>query len=434
MRKIGSYLAWLTVGASAVALSACGGSHSSSSTASSPAATTPAPTTPAAPASFTTTALVSNTAAGTTDTLPPNTVASGDSATFTFPGTLNPKLDPNLSHGWGVAFGPGSPVWVNDHATNLSSLYDGNGNLIASQPPVAIPANASGGAAGPTGIVANINTINCTTVAATACNFNTTAFQTGAGTAQFIFDGTGGTIAAWASGNTAITEFDGSAQGDSFTGLGIYTQTSGSTFLLAADFAHGVVDVFDSNFKPNTTAFAGGFTDPNLPKGYAPFGVQTIGNMIYVSYAEQPATPGPEVDGEGLGMIDVFDGTGTLVKELVGVGGPLNAPWGMALAPQGFGSFAGDLLVGNFGDGRINVFNPTTGQMIGTLTDSSTSKPVHIPGLWGLAFGNGALSQSATALYYAAAPDMKTQGIYGSISAGAPPAASTGSQSNQFVY
>ncbi len=130
----------------------------------------------------------------------------------------------------------------------------------------------------------------------------------------------------------------------------------------------------------------------------------------------------------------MFDGTGTLVKQLVGVGGPLNAPWGMAMAPQGFGSFAGDLLVGNFGDGRINVFNPTTGQMIGTLTDGTTNTPIHIPGLWGLAFGNGALSQSATTLYYAAAPDMKTQGIYGAITAGAPPAATTSSTSNQFVY
>ncbi|HEY2660571.1 MAG TPA: TIGR03118 family protein [Caulobacteraceae bacterium] len=414
MRKNRSYLAWMTMGVSALALAACGGGGGGSSS-GMPGASTPAP--PATASSFINTALVSNTAAGTVDTLPSNTIASGDSSSFTIPQTQNPSLDPNLSHGWGIAFAPGSAVWVNDHATNLSSLYDGNGALIPSsqQPAVAIPANASGGAAGPTGIVANINTINCSTIAAASCTPGT-GFSAGAGPALFIFDGTGGTISAWSTGNTAITEFDGSAQGDVFTGLGIYTQSSNATFLLAADFAHGVVDVFDSSFKSNTTAFAGSFKDPNLPKGYAPFGVQTIGNLIYVSYAEQPSGPGPEVDGAGLGMVDVFDGTGTLVKELIPTGGALNAPWGMAMAPANFGSFGGDLLVGNFGDGRINVFDPSTGKMLGTLTDNATGKAVHIPGLWGLAFGNGALNQSASTLYYAAAPDMKTQGLYGAIS------------------
>jgi len=425
MRKTQSYLAWLAAGAGAMALAGCGGGNGSSSSSALPAAApTPAPA-PTANA-FTNTALVSNTAAGVVDTLPSNTVAAGDAGAFTVPQTLNPKLDPDLSHGWGVAFAPGSPVWVNDHASNKSSLYDGAGNLIPSQPAVVIPAAANGAAAGPTGIVANINTMNCPTIDAATCTPGV-GFATGAGPALFIFDGTGGTISAWSAGATATTEFDGSSQGDAFTGLGIYTQPSNATFLLAADFAHGVVDVFDSNFKLNTTAFPGGFTDPNLPAGYAPFGVQTIGNLIYVSYAKQPPGPGPEVDGPGLGLVDVFDGTGKLVKQLVPVGGALNAPWGMAMAPAGFGPFGGDLLVGNFGDGRINVFDPNTGQMLGTLTDGLTNTPVHIPGLWGMAFGNGALNQSDTTLYYAAAPDMKTQGIYGSIAvaAAAPAPGST---------
>ena len=413
-----------------MALAACGGgSNDSSAQTPMPTPTpTPAPTPAPTASTFANTALVSNTAAGVVDNLPANTVAAGDASTFTVPQTVNPQLDPDLSHGWGVAFGPGSPVWVNDHASNKSSLYDGNGSLIAAQAAVAIPANAKGAAAGPTGIVANINTMACTTIAAAGCTPGV-GFATGAGPALFIFDGTGGTISAWSAGTTATTEFDGSAQGDVFTGLGIYTQASNATFLLAADFAHGVVDVFDTNFKQNTTAFPGGFKDPNLPAGYAPFGVQTIGNMIYVTFAKQPAGPGPEVDGAGLGVLDVFDGTGTLVKQLVAVGGVLNAPWGMAMAPAGFGSFGGDLLVGNFGDGRINVFDPNTGAMLGTLTDSLSNKPIHIPGLWGIAFGNGALNQSATTLYYAAAPDMNTQGLYGSIAAAAAtpaPPASTG--------
>jgi len=435
MRKTGSGLVWLAAGASALALSACGGGGSGGGGSSSSSTSGGSTSTPSTTSSFSNLALTSNTASGTMDTLPSNTVAPGDSSSFTFPQTEDTSLDPNLSGAWGIAFGPGSAVWVNDHSTNLSSLYQANGTPIptSEQPPVAIPANASGGAAGPTGIVANINTINCTTVAASACSFGT-GFSAGAGPAQFIFDGTGGTISAWSTGNTAITEFDGSAQGDSFTGLAIYTQSSGSTFILAADFAHNAIDVLDSNFKSNTTAFSGGFKDPNLPAGYSAFGIQTLGNMIYVSYAMQPATPGPEVDGEGLGIVDVFDGTGTLVKELIGVGGPLNAPWGMAIAPSGFGSFAGDLLVGNFGDGRINVFNPTTGQMIGTLTDSTTGAPIHIPGLWGIAFGNGALNQSATSLYYAAQPDMKSQGLYGAISAGTVTTTTSSSTPPSFTY
>jgi uncharacterized protein (TIGR03118 family) len=350
---------------------------------------------------------------------------------FTVPKTQNTSLDPHLSHSWGIAFAPGDAVWVNDYVTNLSSLYDGNGNVIppSVQPAVAIPPNASGGQASPTGIVANIVTTDCPTVAATTCVFGK-GFIAGAGSAQFIFDGIGGTISAWAAGSTAIKEFDGSASGDSgdmFTGLAIYTQSSGSTFLLAADFHNAAVDVFDTNFKPNTSAFAGGFRDPNLPAGYAPFGIQTLDNLVYVSYAKQPSASQPATSfavlDEGLGLVDVFDGTGTLMKELVPVGGPLNAPWGMAMAPQGFGSFGGDLLIGNFGDGRIDVFDPSSGAMLGTLTDAATGKPIHIPGLWGIAFGNGVLSQSPGTLYYAASPDMMAQGLYGSIS----PAASSGS-------
>ena len=411
MKMARVYPSLVAANVAALMVSACGGGSSSSGTMAAP------PTTPTA---FNNTALVANTAAGTVDDLPANTVAAGDSATFTFPQTENTSLDPHLSHGWGVAFGPGSAVWVNDHASNLSSLYDGNGNVIptSEQPAVAIPPNAGGGAAGPTGVVANIDTIQCPTISASTCTFGT-GFTAGAGPALFMFAGTGGTISAWATGATAITEFDGSATGDVFTGLAIYTQSTGSTYLLATDFSNGQVDVFDSTFAPNTTAFPGGFHDPNLPAGYAPFGIQTIGNLIYVTYAKKPSAPGPEVDGEGLGMVDVFDGTGTLMKQLIGVGGALNAPWGIAMAPASFGPFGGDLLVGNFGDGRINAFDPSTGAMLGTLMDAASGKPIHIPGLWGIAFGNGALSQSASTLYYAAAPDMKTQGLYGSLSVAA---------------
>ena len=175
MRKTGSGLVWLAAGASALALSACGGGGSGGGGSSSSSTSGGSTSTPSTTSSFSNLALTSNTASGTMDTLPSNTVAPGDSSSFTFPQTEDTSLDPNLSGAWGIAFGPGSAVWVNDHSTNLSSLYQANGTPIptSEQPPVAIPANASGGAAGPTGIVANINTINCTTVAASACSFGT---------------------------------------------------------------------------------------------------------------------------------------------------------------------------------------------------------------------------------------------------------------------
>ena len=215
MKSTRAYTSFGAISATTLALAACGGGGGGSTSSTTPTSTSSTPTVTA----FVNTALVSNTAAGTMDTLPANTVASGDSSTFSFPQTQNPTLDPHLSHSWGIAFGPNSAVWVNDHASNLSSLYDGDGNLIppSEQPAVAIPANAAGAVAGPTGIVANIETTQCPTIAATTCAFGT-GFIAGAGPAQFIFDGTGGTISAWATGATAITEFDGSASGDTFTG------------------------------------------------------------------------------------------------------------------------------------------------------------------------------------------------------------------------
>jgi uncharacterized protein (TIGR03118 family) len=373
MRKTRSYLAWMTVGASAIALAACGGGHSNNNAPAPVSVPTPTPTPAPAPAGYATTTLDSNVAGA---------------------GLMT---DSNLSHGWGIAFGANSEVWVADHNSNLSTLYDGLGD-VDSAVVVSIPAAASGSAAGPTGIVANA----------------TSGFQVTQGgataPAAFIFAGTGGTISAWAQGATAVTTFDGSANHDTFTGLAIYTQGS-TNMILAADFGNGVVDAFDSTFKPLT--LAGGFKDPSLPAGYAPFGIQTIGTMIYVSYAEQPATPGPEVDGAGLGLIDVFDGTGTFVKRLVSTGGALNAPWGMAVAPGNFGTFSSELLVGNFGDGKINVYDPSTGASKGVVSDANNN-PIVIPGLWGIAFGNGAFSQPTNTLFYAAGPTA-TQGIYGRL-------------------
>ena len=314
--------------------------------------------------------------------------------------------DANLSHGWGIAFGPGDAVWVNDHGSNKSTLYDGTGNI---QPLVVnVPAAANGKASGPTGIVAN------TSSAFAVSEGGVTA------PATFIFDGTGGTISGWAQNvdnANAITEFDGSAEGDVFTGLAILNQGS-TNLLLAANVGNaGSVDVFDASYKKIT--LPGGFKDPNIPSGYKPFGIQVIGSQIYVSYAHFTAGQPIEDHAAGLGFIDIFDTSGTLVKRLVGTGGALNAPWGMVVAPAGFGQFSNDLLVGNFGDGTINVYDPNTGASLGVFKDAN-GNPITIPGLWGIAFGNGAFNQPTTTLYYAAGPTA-TQGVYGRIDLGGTP-------------
>ncbi len=401
MSKIKSSLGWLAIGASALALAGCGsgnGSGGSTSMGAAPTAPTPAPA-PSTSAAYTVKPLDSN----------------------------NPALasiqDPNLSHGWGVSFLPGAEVWITNHASNTSTLYDGNGKVDPLV--VNIPVNASGGVAGPTGIVGNATS-------------NFVVSKGGkSGPATFLFDGTGGTISGWSQGvdaTNAITVFDGSAEGDVFTGLAIYTQGT-TNMLLAANASKGEVDVFDSAF--NKITLAGGFTDPNLPAGYKPFGIQTIGNQIYVSYAHFTEGQPFEDHGAGLGLVDVFDATGTLVKRLVDTGGALNAPWGITIAPANFGKFSNDLLVGDFGDGTINVYDPNTGASLGQLSDANGT-PIVIPGLWGIAFGNDAFNQPSTTLYYAAGP-LATDGVYGRIDlAGAPAAAPTPtptpSPSNPYGY
>ncbi|MGC1303016.1 MAG: TIGR03118 family protein [Caulobacteraceae bacterium] len=433
MRKTRSYLTLMAAGASALVLAGCGGggSSSSSTTAATPPASTPPASTPptsTTPTSFQVTALAGTTAAGTVDTLAPANVASGDSTTFSFPATQNATLNPNLAGAWGVAFGPGSAVWVNGEASNMSVLLDGTGTPIPSLPSVSVPG-------GPTGIVANVNTVSCPTITASTCTgFNTSGFSVGGGSAEFMFASLNGNLYAWSTG-TAASQVATGATGSSYTGLGIFTQSTGSTFLLAANFGAGKIDVYNSSFQIDTTnAFPGGFTDSSLPAGYAPFGVQQIGNLIYVSYAQKPTAPGPEVDGAGFGQVDVFDNTGKLLRTLGAVGGVFNAPWGMTIAPQGFGSLSGDILVGDLGDGRINVFDPNSGANLGVMMDSATGKPVQIPGLWGIAFGNNAMSQSSTVLYYAAQTDHKAQGLYGQIAVPGATTSTTTTTTNPFNY
>jgi uncharacterized protein (TIGR03118 family) len=319
--------------------------------------------------------------------------------------------DTNLTDPWGLVFAPNAAVRVANHDSQTSTTYDGDGKKL--QPVVAIPAGLNG-AANPTGVVFNGGS-----------GFVVTK-GTASGPAQFIFAGLAGTISGFAQSvdaQNAITAYDDGAGGAMYTGLAIATASGGAVQLYAADFHNNKVDVFDSSFHKVTVA--GGFTDSTLPQGYAPFGIQAItsatGTLIYVTYAK-PQTPanGESEPGAGFGLLDVFDTEGNLKTHLIPTGGHLNAPWGLALAPASFGTFSNDLLVGNFGDGTINAFDPSTGAYVGTIEDANGGAITNA-GLWGIAFGNGAESQPTTTLFFTAGIGGGSDGLYGRIDLGATP-------------
>lgn len=306
--------------------------------------------------------------------------------------------DASLVNPWGIAFNPSGPVWIANNGSNTSTLYIGGGSKFPLT--VNIPAG-SNGPANPTGIAFN----------------DGSGFSVGSGllsgSASFIFDGEGGTITGWsalADPFNAIVAYDDGSGGAVYKGLAL-ASNNGAPFLYATDFHNGKVDVFDSGFRKLANS---GFSDPQLPAGYAPFGILSIGGMLYVSYAmQQVPDKHDEVDGAGLGLIDVYDPAGQLLKRLA-TGGPLDAPWGLVLAPAGFGPFGGALLVGNFGDGRIHAYDPGSGALLGTLGDAS-GQAIAIDGLWGLVFGNGLLDQPAGSLFFTAGSNGEADGLYGRI-------------------
>jgi uncharacterized protein (TIGR03118 family) len=229
---------------------------------------------------------------------------------------------------------------------------------------------------------------------------------------RFIFATEGGTVAGWQSGTTAATQ--AMTPDAVYKGLALGT-LGGATNLYVANFGAGTVDVFNNAYGP--TAVLGNFTDPNLPAGYAPFNIVNLGNLLYVTYALQDAGKHDDVPGAGNGFVDIFTTNGAFVQRLISRGA-LDSPWGMALAPASFGPLGGDLLIGNFGDGTINAFNPTTGAFLGTLNDTS-GNPIVNQGLWGLAFGNGAQGTSTNTLYFTAGipgpDDIEDHGLFGSL-------------------
>jgi len=301
-------------------------------------------------------------------------------------------IDPMLVNAWGIAASSTSPWWVADNGTNVSTLYDATGN--------------------PRPLIVNVPGAPTGTVFYGGAGF----VVAGAGPARFMFAAEDGTISAWApalgtQSKVVVPNASAPAHGAIYKGLAV-AQTPSGDFLYAADFHNNHVDVFDAGFHPVPAA---AFTDPGLPARFAPFGIQTINGKIFVSYAKQDADAEDEIAGDGLGFVSMFNSDGSFVAR-VASRDALNAPWGMAMAPAHFGRFSGDLLVGNFGNGRINVFDGRTFEPKGHLKNTR-GKAVVIDGLWGIAFGNGGAAGPVNVLYFAAGPHDEAAGLFGRIDA-----------------
>jgi uncharacterized protein (TIGR03118 family) len=333
------------------------------------------------------------------------------------PGHLNAQIqDPNLINPWGVAFGPGSPFWVNNNHTGTATVYfvDQATDATTAAPLVVTIAPPAGTdiTASPTGIV---------------FNSDSDGFMLNGKAATFIMDTEDGTISAWNGGTTTTLEVDNSnnpAHGDDslppqdqtegigavYKGLAIGTQNNGTTLLYATNFRHGTVDVFNDQFQQVNS-----LTDGDLPNGYAPFNAQVLDGKLFVTYALQDQFKHDDVAGAGNGFVDEFSLSGKFIAR-VASNGPLNSPWGLAIAPSDFGKFSGDLLVGNFGDGTIDAFDlKHHDKFVGQLSGVD-GKPITIGDLWTLTPGNGGSAGSTGEIYFTAGVQGEAQGLFGSIS------------------
>jgi len=306
-------------------------------------------------------------------------------ANFTSPDLINP---------WGIAYIPGNPFWIADNNSGKATLYDKTGNLLGSF--TVPPPSGSSNLATPTGVVAN-----------TQGGFNVAGISS-----QFIFDTEDGTISGWyPSIPEAISAVDNSKLGAVYKGLALVTNGSQS-FLLAANFNSGQVEIFDSNFKPAT--LQGTFTDPMLPAGFAPFGIHVVGsNQVVVTYAQQDALKHDPVHATGAGYVSLFDTQGNFIRRIASQG-TLNAPWGATIAPSTFGMFQGTLLIGNFGDGTINSFDFTSGNSLGQLQDAH-GNVIANASLWELLFDPSGKTGDPNTLYLTAGLNNEQHGLFAAI-------------------
>lgn len=306
---------------------------------------------------------------------------------------VSSATDLDLVNAWGLARSATSPWWVSDNGTDKSTLYNGSGakqNLVVNIPP-------EGSA--PTGVVFN-----------GTGNFVVSSGGK-SGTSRFIFATESGTIAGWSPAVDAANAIVAvpNTTNAVYKGLAIGT-SGGASFLYATNFNASTIDVFDSSFHPAT--LDGNFSDPGIHAGFAPFGIALLNGNLYVTYAKRNDAGHDDIAGPANGYVDVFDTSGHLLRRAA-TRGRLNSPWGVAIAPADFGRYSGDLLVGNFGDGRINAVDPATGDFLGQLRDAN-NRPITIDGLWALAFGGGnANSGLANSLYFTAGPNGETGGLFG---------------------
>jgi uncharacterized protein (TIGR03118 family) len=309
---------------------------------------------------------------------------------------LSVFTDPNLKNPWGLSAG-GTPFWVSDQGTGVSTLYNAVG--LPQALVVTVPGSGATPPQGPTGQVFN----------STASSF---VLPVG-GKSLFLFSTLGGTIDGWngGSGSTAQVVFAASDHAN-YTGLALAT-SAGSDVLFAADFGNAKIDIFNSGFVKQSVP--GAFVDPNLPAGYSPYNIQNINGKIYVEYALVDPVTHRATTIPNTGIVDVFDTSGGSLQRLITLT-HLDSPWGIALAPAGFGQFGGDILVGNFGDGRINAFEPITGAFLGTVADGSGNQLVN-SGLWGLSFHSATSGFDPNVLYFNAGINNEADGLFGNIQA-----------------
>ena len=305
-------------------------------------------------------------------------------------------IDANLVNPWGIAFNPNGFVWIANNHSGTSTLYSGSGQPAPPPPQTALIVSIPGGA--PTGLVYN----------------GTQDFKVNGQTSPFIFSSETGVISAWSPAvNLNNAQQVATRAGAVYKGLALAANGT-ENFLYATDFHNGRIDVFDANFHD---ALAMGKLkcafNVDTPRRFAPFGIQNINGDLFVTYAKQDKDAEDDVAGAGLGLIIVFDADGCVIRRFAG-GWPLNAPWGITLAPASFGEFGGLLLVSNFGDGTINAFHPRNGAFAGTLRGNN-GRPIRIDGLWGLRFGNGIFDQSADSLFFTVGPGDEAHGLYGRI-------------------
>jgi len=305
---------------------------------------------------------------------------------------LATNLDPNLKNPWGISFTATSPFWVSDQGTNVSTLYNAAG--VPQALVVSVPHPAAG-PQGPTGQVANA----------------TTDFALTPGNpARFIFADLSGTISGWnpaVSATNAVTMFAANDQAI-YTGLANGTGTAGNV-LYATDFRNAKIDIFNASFQKIGT-FG---TDPNVPAGYSPYNVQNINGRVFVTYAKVDPATGRASEDINQGLVDEFNVNGGFVRRLA-TDTHLSSPWGVTLAPTSFGDFGGDLLIGNFGDGAINAFNPTTGVWAGTVLDTR-GNPLENDGLWAIGFRAPGSGFDPSLLYFVAGINDEANGLLGTI-------------------